>query len=115
MNWLEIHIDTNHTGLERLETFLSVRGIDGIVIDDEEEFRAFEAENRAQWGDADDALRERERGKSRVTFYLPADEDGFASLAAVRLALSGFRRENPDCGTLLMTLDTRQDQDWENA
>ena len=37
MRWLEVHIDTNHAGLEPVETMLSALGIDGVVSDDEEE------------------------------------------------------------------------------
>ena len=32
VKWLEVHIDTNHTGLEPVETMLSALGIDGVVI-----------------------------------------------------------------------------------
>ena len=31
VKWLEVHIDTNHTGLEPVETMLSALGIDGVV------------------------------------------------------------------------------------
>ena len=41
VKWLEVHIDTNHTGLEPVETMLSALGIDGVVIDDETEFEDF--------------------------------------------------------------------------
>ena len=33
MDWLELHIDTNHTGLEPVETMLSALDVDGLVID----------------------------------------------------------------------------------
>ena len=39
MEWLEVHIDTNHAGLEPLEIFLSANGVDGVVIDDEQDFQ----------------------------------------------------------------------------
>ena len=54
------------------------------------------------------------RGKSRITFYLQADEEGFAKMAEVRLALAGLKKERPDCGPLLMTLNNMQESDWEN-
>lgn len=41
MEWLELHIDTNHAGLEPLEIFLSANGVDGVVIDDEQDFQSF--------------------------------------------------------------------------
>ena len=46
MDWLELHIDTTHTGLEPVETMLSALGIDGVVIDDETEFHDFLESNR---------------------------------------------------------------------
>ena len=48
MEWLEVHIDTNHAGLEPLEIFLSANGVDGVVIDDEQDFQSF-LENNHQY------------------------------------------------------------------
>lgn len=74
MDWLELHIDTTHTGLEPVETMLSALGIDGVVIDDETEFHDFLESNRQYWDYVDEDLEASMHGKSRVTFYLPADE-----------------------------------------
>ena len=41
MDWLELHIDTTHGGLETVEALLSSLDIDGVVIDDEAEFQDF--------------------------------------------------------------------------
>lgn len=114
MEWLEIHIDTNHRGLEAVTDFLSAQGIDSVVIDDEEEFRDFLENNRQYWDYVDEDLLEAERGRSRITFYLEAGEAGFSALARVRTALQDFKASHPDCGSLLMTLDNLRDADWEN-
>lgn len=114
MNWLELHIDTTHAGLERVETLLSTLGIDGVVIDDETEFQDFLENNHQYWDYVDEDLEAKMRGRSRVTFYLQADEEGFAKLGEVRIALQGLKGEAPDCGTLLLTLDNLQESDWEN-
>ena len=114
MKWLEVHIDTNHRGLEAVEAFLSGQGIDSVVIDDEEEFQDFLENNRQYWDYVDEDLMEAEKGKSRVTFYLEAGEDGFSRLAQVRIALAEWKTRHPDCGSLLMTLDNLKDADWEN-
>lgn len=114
MKWLEVHIDTNHRGLEAVEAFLSGQGIDSVVIDDEEEFQDFLENNRQYWDYVDEDLMEAEKGKSRVTFYLEAGEDGFSRLAQVRIALTEWKTRHPDCGSLLMTLDNLEDADWEN-
>jgi ribosomal protein L11 methyltransferase len=114
MDWLEVHIDTNHAGLEAVETFLSANGIDGVVIDDETDFQDFLEQNHQYWDYVDEDLERQMRGKSRVTFYLEADDAGFAKLGEVRIALQSFKAQNTGFGTLLMTLENLKDSDWEN-
>ncbi|MDD5932512.1 MAG: 50S ribosomal protein L11 methyltransferase [Oscillospiraceae bacterium] len=114
MNWLELHIDTNHAGLETVEATLSALEIDGVVIDDEAEFQDFLENNHQYWDYVDADLEKAMSGKSRVTFYLEANDDGFAKLGEVRIALQRLKESGADCGTLLLTMDTLQDQDWEN-
>ena len=114
MNWLELHIDTNHASLETVETLLSSLDIDGVVIDDEAEFQDFLENNHQYWDYVDEDLEQSMKGKSRITFYLPADETGFAKMGEVRIALQALKEQRNDCGTLLMTMDNLQDADWEN-
>ena len=110
MDWLELHIDTTHTGLEPVETMLSALGIDGVVIDDETEFHDFLESNRQYWDYVDENLEASMHGKSRVT----ADETGFAQMGEVRLALEDLKARRSDCGTLLLSLENLRDEDWEN-
>lgn len=114
MKWLEVHVDTNHTGLEVVETMLSAHGIDGVVIDDETEFEDFLENNHQYWDYVDEDLRQEMQGRSRITFYLEAGDEGFAKLGEVRIALEELKKARDDCGTLLMTLDDLEDADWEN-
>ena len=114
MDWLELHIDTTHTGLEPVETMLSALGIDGVVIDDETEFHDFLESNRQYWDYVDENLEASMHGKSRVTLYLRADETGFAQMGEVRLALEDLKARRSDCGTLLLSLENLRDEDWEN-
>lgn len=114
MDWLEVHIDTNHTGLEPVETMLSALGVDGVVIDDETEFQDFLENNHQYWDYVDEELETRMAGKSRVTFYLEANDAGFAKLGEVRIALADLKQRRDDCGSLLMTMDNLQEADWEN-
>ena len=115
MEWLEVHIDTNHAGLEPLEIFLSANGVDGVVIDDEQDFQSFLENNHQYWDYVDEGLEASMKGKSRITFYLPADGDGFAQLAQLRTALQSFKDAHAGkYGTLLMTLENLKDADWEN-
>ena len=114
MDWLELHIDTTHAGLEPVETLLSSLGIDGVVIDDETEFQDFLENNHQYWDYVDEDLEKAMAGKSRITFYLEAGEEGFAKMGEVRIALENLKKTAQACGTLLMTMDSLQDADWEN-
>lgn len=114
MRWLEVHIDTNHNGLETVEAPLSGLDIDGVAIEDEEEFQDFLENNHEYWDYVDEDLSRRMEGRSRITFYLEAKEAGFAKLGEVRIALEDLKQRRTDCGTLLMTLDHMEDADWEN-
>ena len=114
MNWLALHIETNHAGLEPVETMLSALGIDGVVIDDETEFQDFLENNHQYWDYVDEELEQKMKGASRVTFYLSADEEGFAKMGEVRIALQALKESREDCGSLLMTMDDLQDADWGN-
>ena len=114
MKWLELHIDTNYAGLEGVETMLSTLGIDGVVIDDETEFQDFLENNQEYWDYVDEELTQKMQGRSRLTFYLEVGEEGFAKMGEVRIALEELKKEHDDWGTLLMTMDTMEDADWEN-
>lgn len=114
MRWLEVHIDTNHAGLEEVQALLSKADVDNVMIEDEEDFRDFLENNRDYWDYVDEDLERHMAGRSRITFYLEAGEKGFAKLGEVRVALEGLKRERRDLGTLLMTLEDVQDADWEN-
>lgn len=115
MKWLELHIDTTPAGLEPVETMLSALGIDGVVIDDEGEFQEFLENNHQYWDYVDEELSAAMVGRSRITFYLEAGEGGFAKMGEVRVALEQLKSARQDCGTLLMSMQTMEDADWENS
>ena len=58
----------------------------------------------------DEDLEKAMAGKSRITFYLEANDDGFAKMGEVRMALQNLKEERSDCGSLLMTLENLKEQ-----
>ena len=114
MNWLELHIDTTHAGLDTVTAMLSALDIDGVISDDETDFQDFLENNHQYWDYVDEDLEKKMQGASRVTFYLAADEEGFAKMGEVRIALQSLKESRSDCGSLLLTLENLQDADWEN-
>ena len=70
MKWLELHIDTARAGLEPVSELLREQGVEGLVIDDEADFKDFLENNHQYWDYVDDELLAEKHGKCRVTFYL---------------------------------------------
>ena len=114
MKWLELHIDTARAGLEPASELLREQGVEGLVIDDEADFKDFLENNHQYWDYVDDELLAEKHGKCRVTFYLEESESGFSTLAQVRIALSALKKQHPEYAPLLLTMENVEDADWEN-
>ena len=56
MKWLELHIDTNHNGIDTVVATLSALDIDGVIIDDEADFQDFLENNHEYWDYVDEDL-----------------------------------------------------------
>ncbi|MBQ9521753.1 MAG: 50S ribosomal protein L11 methyltransferase [Oscillospiraceae bacterium] len=111
--WLTVHIDTVHGGLDTVTELLSGFGIESVAVEDEDEFHEFLEQNRAAWDYVEESLEKSMRGRSRVTFYLPENDNGYAQLAQIRIALQRLKESRHDCGSLLMSMEHTQASDWE--
>lgn len=78
---LEVIVNTTTAELEETIAQLSGGGMDQIIIEEEEDFKAFLEEHRQYWDYVDDALLESMKGVARVKFYVTDNEDGRAKLA----------------------------------
>ena len=114
MKWLALHIDTSPAGLEPVSAMLEDLGIEGLVIEDEGDFRDFLEHNRQYWDYVDEELDQSMTGKCRITFYVEESDQGFPTVAAVRIAMADLKKEHPEYAPLLMTMDGIEDADWEN-
>ncbi len=114
MKWLPLHIDTSPAGLEPVSAMLEDLGIEGLVIEDEGDFRDFLEHNRQYWDYVDEELDQSMTGKCRITFYVEESDQGFTTVAAVRIAMADLKKEHPEYAPLLMTMDGIEDADWEN-
>ncbi len=81
LKWLEVTLDTTEEELEPLCARLTGNGVTGLVIEDEEDFKAFLEQNRQYWDYVDEDLLERMKGVCRVKLYVTDDADGAARLA----------------------------------
>ena len=114
MKWLALHIDTSPAGLEPVENMLISLGIDSFAVEDEADFHQFLEQNKQYWDYVDEELDRSMSGKCRVTFYAGESDQGFAQVAAVRMAMAELKKAHPDYAPLLMTVDGIEDADWEN-
>ena len=80
MKWLEIAVDTTAAELDNLAARLTMNGVTGLVLEDEQDFKDFMERNRQYWDYVDEELLESMKGVCRVKFYVTDDEDGKAQL-----------------------------------
>lgn len=78
--WLEITMEAGADALDDVCARLTGAGLNGLVVEDEADFRAFLEQNRQYWDYVDDELLERMKGAARVRFYVTDDADGRALL-----------------------------------
>jgi len=114
MKWLQLHLDTTPAGLDPLSDLLTGLGVEGLIIDDEGDFQNFLENNHQYWDYVDEQLLQEKKGLCRITFYLPEDESGYTTLAAVRIALAKEKPRHPEYGSMLLTMENAEDADWEN-
>ena len=81
MRWIEAAFRAPSGKLDGLCDTLTDLGADGLVIEDETDFRRFLEENRQYWDYVDDELEARYKGVSRVKVYVSEDDEGRAKLA----------------------------------
>ena len=102
MNYTEVIINCPMDGVDELSAELMGMGIDGLITENEEQFREFLENNRDCWDYVDDSLSQSYSGLSRIKFYLNDDEPGHALLKKVK-------NRWPEC-----ELSSCSDSDWEN-
>ncbi len=80
LKWLEIAVDTTTDQMDALAARLTMNGVTGLVLEDEEDFKAFLEQNRQYWDYVDEELLETMKGVCRIKFYVTDDADGKAQL-----------------------------------
>ena len=86
-NWLEVTVATTNAQMDDLAAKLTMNGVEGLVLESEEDFKTFLEQNRQYWDYVDDALLERMAGVARIKFYITDDAEGRTQMAA---ALKGI-------------------------
>ena len=102
MRYIEVIVDTPAEEIDRRCEEMSAMGVGGFVIENEADFQDFLENNHQYWDYVDDELEQKFEGVSRIKCYLTDDEDGKASLRAIREAYGD------------VAVSMVEDSDWEN-
>lgn len=116
MEWLEVTIYTTSEGIEPVSGRLYQLGINGISIEDENDFNDFLENNRQCWDYVDDELIEKMHKETNVKLYLTNNADGIELLSAVRQSieeLKSYDNENK-FGRLEIDTGSLNEEDWAN-
>ena len=100
-DWLEVTVETTDAGMDALAARLTMNGAEGLVLENESDFKLFLEQNRQYWDYVDDALLERMRGVAQIKFYVTDDDTGRAQMAQ---ALAGI--DNP------VSTASMKEEDW---
>ncbi len=103
--WWEYRLETRAEKLEGLTAALTLRGLTGMVIEDEADFRRFLEENRQYWDYVDEELVRAMAGAARVKFYVPATPEG-------RAQTEGYLKGLTDVS---VTVTPMEEEDWANG
>lgn len=117
MEWLEVTIKTASSAIDLLGDRLTALGYDSFIVDDSQDFQCFLAENQQYWDYVDEALAEKMENISQIRLYIEKDTQAPERLRSLKQALAAFRSQCPerDLGSLELSLEGLQEEDWENS
>lgn len=116
MEWTQISIFTSAKGIDIVCDMLSGLGIDGVEIEDEQDFKDFLEENRKYWDYVDDDLMREKAKETCVKIYLEADDTFEERKKEIENALLNLKKEDEknEWGRLALDTATLYEEDWAN-
>lgn len=116
MEWLEVTVYTTSEGIEPVSGRLYQLGINGISIEDEQDFNDFLENNKQCWDYVDDELIEKMHKETAVKLYLTNNSDGLELLSAIKQSLAELKRYDSEkkFGRLEIDTGSLNEEDWAN-
>jgi ribosomal protein L11 methyltransferase len=117
LDWKEIKVYTTTIGVDTLSGHLITLGVNGVVVEDKEDFNEFLTDKAIYWDYVDDELMSLATAKTCVKFYLPNNDQGKDVLAKFLGSIETLKANNPliDLGTLEIEFSEVYEEDWETA
>lgn len=111
MNWTEVKISTNKEGIEPITGLLLNLGINGIQIENPEDFNEFLEGTQTYWDYVDESLMHLKEGETRVILYIPENAQGAEMFTGLK---QGLKELGDAFGSLALTVNNVCEEDWEN-
>lgn len=115
MDWIRVSIFTTSDGIEPVMGRLLQLGIDGIEIEDEQDFKNFLETNRECWDYVDDKLIREKEGETCIKAYIEADNPDMLSAIKTEMADLKDMDKDGNFGRLTAELDSIREEDWANT
>lgn len=116
MEWTEVNIFTTTEGIELVCSKLMDIGIKGFAIQDAKDFNEFLENKNGQWDYIDEELMGLSNCETRITVYLPSNNQGVDMLASIRSMLTELKAGDAEkqYGRLEAELSSIREEDWAN-
>ncbi len=116
MFWTEAAVFTTTEGIDVVAGILLLNDINGYSVEDSKDFIDFIERKEVYWDYIEDDLFKLRECETKVTFYLPDNNQGRERLASIRESLDRLKAEDKDCvfGRLAVDITRIADEDWEN-
>ncbi|HEX2938770.1 MAG TPA: 50S ribosomal protein L11 methyltransferase [Ruminiclostridium sp.] len=116
MNFIVITVYTTHAGIEPVTGRLYTLGLNGVEIEDKEDFDEFLAENTPNWDYVDESVAKKMSGETKVKAYVADNESGRETIECIKESIDQLKNldSEQEFGRLEIELSSTSEEDWAN-
>ena len=117
MNWTKVTVYTTSDGIEPVSGRLYQLGLQGLQIEDKQDFAEFLEDNTPYWDLVDEDLRAQMQDcETRVMVYLEEDETLLDTLSGIRVSMQELKQADDGglYGRLELETEGVRQEDWAN-
>jgi len=114
LEWKELDITTTSEAADIICARLMDIGINGFAIQDSEDFKELLSKSNTQWDYIEDSLMQLNNSPTKITVYLPKNEQGYSQLKQLKELLLELKQNDESIwyGTLELTDRDIKESDW---
>ncbi len=116
MKWVEIDVSVTTEGIEAVAGILLLNGVNGYTVTDSNDFKEFLNDSNTFWDYIEDDLMKLCDCDTKVTFYLPDNNQGREMLVSIKSSLERLKN-SPDgksMGSFELSYNDVDEEEWAN-